>query len=234
MKATWWCRRGDWQRYSCLTRVARWCSTVDSRRRDEGACGLVLDGDLRRCRDLLISGCIMKTAMLCVECRWGHWHRYSCLTKATRWCVASRRGDWLRYSSGLTKAAGWWCLSSSHSRGESARDLMILGRDLWRCRGWLRHDCLLRLEGWLATVASRRADELTRDWVLRSVPRVSLLLAPQSGLPPPLLGLDDLVEQFAELDKDPARGVSNLPGSGSGQGQGWFWLSKASISGGSW
>lgn len=258
VEATGWCverRRGGWQRYSRLTEIAGWCSTVDCRRRDEVASSLVLDGDLRRNRDLLRYSCIMKAVRSCVESRRCDWHRCSCLTKgagwcitvvsrnrdegarnlvlgrdlrrrrdslwvscsmkATGWCLASRHGDCLGYIR-LMKATGW-CLANWHSRGGIARDL-LLGRDLWRRKDWLRHNCSRKLVGWLVAVASRGAHELARDWVLRSASRVSLLLASQSGLLPPLLGLDDLVKQFAEFDKDPAKGVSDLPGSGSRQG----------------
>lgn len=60
-------------------------------------------------------------------------------------------------------------------------------------RNLLRHrDC--------NTAARRRSEEVAGDLVLLRVLRVLLLLLPQLGLPSPLLALDDLVEQFAELD----------------------------------
>lgn len=67
---------------------------------------------------------------------------------------------------------------------------------------FLRHSSLGKLAG--RFVDDRLLDVQAHDWVLRCVSRVSLLLVPQPGLSPPLLVLGGLIEQFAELEEDPA------------------------------
>lgn len=81
-------------------------------------------------------------------------------------------------------------------------------------RNRLRHSSL-KVASRCVIVARRRGNEFTGDWVLRGVLRVPLLLNFQLGLLPSLLNLDDLVQQFAELDEDPVEGVSDIPGSRS-------------------